>query len=405
MVSHGAMWRNFGTSVGLLAIAMMAALYSSSATRDGRMVGSVAGAFIALSIAVWVGVRFVPRLARNVDWDWLPFLSHYHITREGWMYFTAVMVVVFAAVNTANNLLYMVLSALLAVLLLSGFLSALNFRFLKISVRVPSHCFAGEPFPISIQVYNQKRFFPTLSIQFEPQSATWLTSADEGSFRFSTFYIPVIRPRQHVSQTGQAMLTKRGRYTMSKLKALSRYPFGFFVKHRKFNVDGECICYPEIMPPERMNLLTADIQGFRERFERGLGYDLYTIRDYVPSDSTRHVHWKASAKTATLKTREYAAEETRRVVLVFDRYGRPSDIEKFEHLVSYTASIAFHFVKDGVDVAFVSDDWQSVHGSPDAVLESILHYLALVKMSSFVDAPAARTIDGALNLSLRPSIG
>jgi uncharacterized protein (DUF58 family) len=52
-----------------------------------------------------------------------------------------------------------------------------------------------------------------------------------------------------------------------------------------------------------------------------MGSDLYTIRDYQPSDSVRHIHWKATAKTSTLKTREFAAEESHNIVLVFDRYG------------------------------------------------------------------------------------
>src|SRR2546422_11397372 len=162
------MWKSFSTSIGLLTIAMMAALYSSNATRDGRIIASAVSAFLALGIAVWVAWRFVPRLAAGVDWQWLPFVTHYQITREGWLYFAAVIVVVFAAVNTANNLLYMVLSALLAVLLLSGFLSALNFRSLKMSARMPSHCFSGEPFPISIQVHNQKHVFPTFSLLLAP---------------------------------------------------------------------------------------------------------------------------------------------------------------------------------------------------------------------------------------------
>lgn len=401
MVSHHTMWKNFSAAIGLLAIAMMAALYSSSATRDGRLLGSLAGALIALGIAIWVAIRFVPRLASSVDWEWLPFLSHYHVTREGWMYFAAVTVVVFAAINTANNLLYMVLSALLAVLLLSGFLSGLNFRFLRVAVRVPANCFAGEPFPISVQVRNEKSLFPTFSIQFGQYSVTWFTSAEEGTFRFSTFYIPVVRPQGQVSQFGQAMLTKRGRYTMSKLKASSRYPFGFFLKHRSYDVEGECICYPEITPQERMKPSVTDIQGATERFERGLGNDLYMIRDYVRSDSARHVHWKASAKTGMLKTREYAAEETKRTVLMFDRFGRPRDAAKFEQLVSYTASMAYHFIHDGIEVSLVSDDWRTGHGTSETLLESILQYLALVKMSAEAERPTVHSVDGALILSLR----
>src|SRR5947199_1308758 len=93
-----------------------------------------------------------------------------------------------------------------------------------------------------------------------------------------------------------------------------------------------------------------DVQGSNQRFERGLGHDLYMIRDYVPSDSARHVHWKASAKTSTLKTREYAADESRRITLAFDRFGHPSDVEKFERLVSYAASLAYHLINNGVEV-------------------------------------------------------
>jgi uncharacterized protein (DUF58 family) len=388
---HRAMWKNFGASIGLLAVAMVAALYSSSMGRAGRVLAAGISALIALLISLWVGFRFVPRLAASVDWDWLPFVSRYHITREGWIYFSAVTVVIFAAINTSNNLLYMVLSALLAVLLLSGFLSGLNFRNLRLAVRLPSHCFAGEPFPISIQVHNEKRFFPSFSLTFE--------AMEENAIQFSTFYVPVVRAERHVSQAGQAKLNRRGRYVMKQIKSASRYPFGFFLKDKKYDVEAECICYPEILPQERINLSVLDIQGSNQRFERGLGYDLYTVRDYLPADSARHVHWKASAKTAVLKTREYAAEENRRIVLSFDRFGHPDDLEKFETLVSQAASLAYHLINDGVEVALVSDEWQTGYGSSEALLESILQYLALVNMSPAAEAPDFS--EAALKLSLR----
>src|SRR5262245_40453486 len=171
------MWKNFTTSIGLLAIAMIAALYSSGVAREGRVWPASISAFAALGIALWVGIKFVPRLASRIDWEWLPFFLHYEVTREGWMYFVAVIVVVFAAINTANNLLYMVLSALLAVVVLAGLLSAMNFRCIETTVRIPSRCYAREPFPITIHVENEKRLFPTFSIFFEP--------AQESPFRFS----------------------------------------------------------------------------------------------------------------------------------------------------------------------------------------------------------------------------
>jgi uncharacterized protein (DUF58 family) len=379
------MWKSFMTSIGLLAIAMIAALYSSGAARDGRVLASAVAAILALIMAIWVGIKFVPRLASRIDWEWLPFFLHYQVTREGWMYFVAILVVVFAAVNTANNLLYMVLSALLAVLVLAGLLSALNFRCVGTSVRIPSQCYAGEPFPMTIRVENEKRLFPTFSVFFEP--------VKDCPFRFSTFYVSLIRGQQQVSQTGQAMLARRGRYTLRMLKGSSRYPFGFLLKYRNYRAEAECICYPELLPKERLNIGSIDLRGSQQRFERGLGHDLHTIRDYLPSDSARHVHWKASAKTATLKTREYAAEQSRRLVLALDRFGTPDDAPRFEYLVSQAASLALHLINDGIEVRFVTDEWEG-----DAV-EPILEYLALVEMSSGASVP--RVENATLRLSLR----
>ncbi|HMF02197.1 MAG TPA: DUF58 domain-containing protein [Terriglobia bacterium] len=372
-------------SIGLLAIAMMAALYSSNAARNGNAWSAGVSAVAALMIAIAVAIKFVPRLASHVDWHWLPFLSHYHITREGWIYFGAVAIVVFAAINTANNLLYIILSALLAVLILSGFLSALNFRSLRTAIRIPSRCYAGEPFPITVQVRNEKTVFPTFAISFEPPR--------DSPFRFSSFYVPMIRGLEDVSQTEHAMLPKRGRFRLHQVKASSRYPFGFFLKNRNYPVEDECICYPEIVPQEEMDIAGMDLQGSNERFERGLGHDLYMIRDYVPSDSARHVHWKASAKTSILKTREYAAEEARTITLAFDRFGRAHDADAFDQLVSLAASLAFHLTTNGLEVTFMSDEW---HGS---TIESTLEYLALVEMSIAAELP--RVDEEAVMLSLR----
>src|SRR6185503_1279813 len=108
------------------------------------------------------------------------------------------------------------------------------------------------------------------------------------------------------------------------------------------------------------------------------------------------------AKTAMLKTREYAAEESRRVVLAFDRYGRKGDEENFEGLVSYAASLAYHLINDGIEVAFISDDWKSGQGNSPLILDSILQYLAVVEMSSSPD-PLPAIGNDTFSLSLKNS--
>ena len=110
---------------------------------------------------------------------------------------------------------------------------------------------------------------------------------------------------------------------------------------------------------------------------------------------------KASAKTATLKTREFSAEDTRRIVLAFDRYGNPDQTDQFEEHVSHAASLAFHMAKAGADVSLVSDEWESPSGTAETALDAILQYLALVEMSPVAPLPHLTRYTGALLISLR----
>jgi uncharacterized protein (DUF58 family) len=381
------MWQSFLQSMALLAVAMGTALYSSAISTKSNLPATVISAVVSLLLAGWVGIRLVPRLARGVDWGWMPGIARYKITREGGIFLAALFVVLTAAVNTSNNLLYMVLSALLAVLALSGILSAMNFKALDMELLLPARAFAEEPLPFSVRIRNRRRVFPAFSLQAQPPG--------------DSLYFSMIQPRQSVLHPGETKFPRRGRYSFERLRAASRFPFGFFVKARNYPVDSECLCYPRILPPEQLKFSVVDILGDQERLQRGMGSDLYTIRDYQPSDSVRHIHWKATAKTSTLKTREFAAEESHNIVLAFDRYGRPEDAEKFEALVSETASLAFHLIRNGAGVALISDNWKSPGESSEASLEAILNYLALVQMSAYAPAPTLESQTGALMLSLR----
>jgi uncharacterized protein (DUF58 family) len=380
------MWKSFLQSMGLLAIAMVIALYSTNTARTGDSITTVLSAVAALGIAGWVGIRFVPQLAQGVNWAWMP-LTQFRVTRDGGIFAGALFVVLAAAVNTSNNLLYMVLSALLAVVVISGLLSIRNFNSVRMELILPGQTFAGEPFPLSVRVHNRGKLFPAFSLSAEPPG--------------NALYFSVIQPQGTVVHTSETQFTHRGSYTFKKLRTASRFPFGFFVKARQYPVEAQCICYPKILPQDQLEISIQDVLGTHQRMERGLGSDLHTIRDYMPSDSARHVHWKATAKTSTLKTREFAADDSPRILLAFDRYGKPDDAERFEHLVSQAASLAFHLMRNGMAVTLVSDDWRSLDETSQSALHSILNYLALVKMSFTASPPEFDRQAGALLLSLR----
>jgi uncharacterized protein (DUF58 family) len=391
------MWKNFLLSIALLAVALMAALYSSSVANDGRIVAAGISAVFSLVLSIWVGFRFVPRLAKGVKWNWIPGLAHYKLTKDGAIFMAAVVVVVIAAINTSNNLLYMILSVLISVFVLSVFLLELNFKFLDALVTLPHRCTVGEAFSFSIQIFNRRRVFPMISLRVEPPNRSAL--------KFEPFYFAAIDPLTHAKLPAESVLSRRGRYSLSEVQVASRFPFGLLSKRQIFKVEGETVCYPAILSRDRLNFSALDDQGSIQRMERGSGNDLHTIRDYQSSDSARHVHWKASAKTASLKTREYAADESRRVVLVLDRFGTAQDSERFEELVTHAASLAFHCIHDGADVELVSDEWRSPTGSMVIVLAEMMEYLATVEMAENAALPDVDSSRGAMLLSLRQRHG
>jgi uncharacterized protein (DUF58 family) len=379
--------KNFRASIGMLSIGAAAAIYSATG-REGAAIAAV----LALAIDVWVAIRFVPRMAEGMEWKWPRIFSRRRVTREGWIYLAAVVVAVWVAAMTQNDFLYMVLSALLGMFVISGLLSFQNLARLRIGLRVPAQCFAGEAVPVSTHIYNEKRVLSSFALQL---------TASGGDVRLPAFRFSNVAAREKATQTQEMVLPRRGRYVIRNVQAASSYPFGIVSESRTFALVAECTCYPQIVPVERLSDIVRECESSAAQVERGEGSDLYAIREYVPSEGLRRIDWKASAKTGALKSRQYKAERAPRIALLFDRFGQAADGETFERLVSHAASLAYHLTRSGVEVALVSDDWQTSYAASEAQLESILEYLAVVTMSATAESPVRWSADEGLTLSLR----
>ncbi len=113
-------WRTFAIAVVSLGAALLLALYSSVAAEDGRTSAAAFSALSALALSAWVAFTVVPVLARRTPLRWLAYRMDYRVTREGIVYLAGIFVIALAALNTGNNLLFMMLACLLAGILISG---------------------------------------------------------------------------------------------------------------------------------------------------------------------------------------------------------------------------------------------------------------------------------------------
>src|SRR5579884_3319729 len=86
------------------------------------------------------------------------------ITRAGLLFAAASVAVGVAAFISANNLLFLVLAAMMATLLVSGFISRLSLAGLEVDFLFPEHVCADRPMQARVAVRNMKSLMPSFSI-------------------------------------------------------------------------------------------------------------------------------------------------------------------------------------------------------------------------------------------------
>ncbi len=157
-------WRSFLAGMGALAVAFGLAIYSGVAAEAGSLWTSAASGLGALALAGWTAVTTVPALARRTPLRWLAYQVDYRVTRQGVIYLVGVFAVALAALNTGNNLLFLMVGCMLAVILLSGILSRITLTGVEISLELPEHVFAHRPAPALLELRNLKQTMPSFSL-------------------------------------------------------------------------------------------------------------------------------------------------------------------------------------------------------------------------------------------------
>jgi len=163
-------WRDFFITVFFLGIAFVIALLSSVAAEQRNTRLATIAAAVSLVLALLGALYIIPRLARNVRLEILRFAIRTTVTVEGLLFVVCLVVIGFAAWNTGNNLLYLILSAMLAFLIAANLIARISLADLSVQLRFPDHIFAGESANISVTLLNHKRVLPCYSIMVEALS-------------------------------------------------------------------------------------------------------------------------------------------------------------------------------------------------------------------------------------------
>lgn len=231
------------------------------------------------------------------------------VTRSGRTFLVVTIGVGLGALNTGNNLLYLILGLLLSLIVVSGVLSEWCLRDLKVRRILPDAAHAGEPFALRYEVSRKKGHAFALTLR----------ELDAGLS--GTAFIPLVGAGEPVTVRAQVTAERRGPLALAEVEVSTLFPFGLFSKTRRVDAEDVLLVFPRrgfacIEPPEAAGAPAGD--GGNPRRRDGAG-DLLGLRELSDGEDARRVHWLKSASAGKLLKVEREREERRQFVLSVEK--------------------------------------------------------------------------------------
>lgn len=276
-------------------------------------------------------------------------------TREGKLVVFITFGLGFAAVNSGNNLLYLMFGMMLSLIMISGVLSEMTLRSVRVRRVETSPLFVGQPMLVRVEVLNNKNRLRSLSIEVEE-----LISAGPRSERSTQLrgLLLELEPGEVKSCFIRLQASRRGVMPSAGLMVATKFPFGFFSKRRFFSIPNRYVVLPalETIHSRRWATIAA---GLDQRMAGiGSGDEFHSLRDIRPGEEARRVAWKISARRDRLVIREHEKPATRRLMLVLVNavVDPVEEYEDFEQAIKRTASLAHHYMDQGYSVGLATAD-------------------------------------------------
>lgn len=292
------------------------------------------------------------------------------VTTEGTRFLFFTLAVAVAAINTGNNLFYLLLAMMLSIILMSGIMAEGCLRRLEFHRHLPDLVYAGEPMTATVVVANRKSRLPSYSLHL------WDVTGEQEIDRGLTMWQLKSGASQILSYP--VIATRRGRLSFDGVRVGTSFPFGLFHKKAYYPLAGSIVVAPVIRPLEPTLLQDLAMFGQDGSLPRkGHGSDLYNLRQYQAGDDSRTIHWLSTARTSKLMVRETEAEDQRRVTLMLSLFAPLSHERLFEEAVSLTASLARELGARGYQVRLVVGGSTSTFGQGEPHFLRLMETLAL----------------------------
>ncbi|MBD5785577.1 DUF58 domain-containing protein [Cellulosimicrobium terreum] len=207
----------------------------------------------------------------------------------------------------------------------------------------------------------------------------------------ATFPVPRLRPGANHEEIFTVPTHKRSVISVGPVRSVRSDPLGLLRREVVWTEPEELFVHP------RVKNLSGSSTGFLKDLEGRVTTDIsnsdvsfHALRDYVPGDDRRHIHWKTTARTGQLMVRQF--EETRRshlAVLLSTRAEDYANDDEFELAVSVCGSLGLQAIKEDRGVTVLVNDGSLRGDHRTRLLDDLCRVESSSSRTSLVDV--ART--------------
>lgn len=212
-------------------------------------------------------------------------------SRQGVYFVGVLLLLLLAAINYQNNLIYLLVFCLASLFNSAIFFTYFNVAGLQLNAGKTHACFAGDDAAFELQVKRDtKRTYQQITVAWPEAKAQTFDLFDD-TMQTLTLYVKT---------------QQRGYFRPGRLRLQSHYPLGLLRCWSWLDLDFQTVVYPQ--PMAYLPLSQALAQAEQGQTNTLLNADeLYDFRPYQTGDSLRHVHWPSVAKAQTMQSKVYAA--------------------------------------------------------------------------------------------------
>lgn len=126
---------------------------------------------------------------------------------------------------------------------------------------------------------------------------------------------------------------------------------GLVSRKRDCTAQAEAVFLPRLFEPavflEHQDMAMPDSDSYSQTRPGSDPGETFAVREYVPGDAIRKIHWKLSEKTGQMMVREFGMPVVNEVALLLENAGSPSP-EEIDAVTEVFASVSNALVGSGV---------------------------------------------------------